>query len=240
MLKGEINIKKHRISNNLTYIEFETIEESKKWGAEHYYTWALAYKQARQVWDSNWTKDHNVNLYDLFLGAVYRPLDIYCGYNYKEINRFMRTGKDLHSELWCKIAALIQVQLNSAPILKENIVTYRLVSDEFIEYMNEQERKGYPIIDKGFLSTGLIKQTLLKNSLNYGRYDNLLKLYVRMPAFAIYIPEIVPGREEEQELLLDSWGVFRILKAPYRDHESNKIIHECELEYQKSFGGLLY
>lgn len=226
--------------NNIEYTEFETIEESRKWGEEHYHTWARAYYQAKKVWehDKEWCSQHGLNPYNQFLLCFSQSIDCYCGFKYKEINNFMRFHRDTESQMWGKMSAIIQMHINSTPIIKDNIVVYRLVPNEFVETMYAQHKNSkedIPLVDKGFLSTSLVRECITQSTTDYGKYHNLLKLYLRTHALGVYVPSVVDNREDEQELLLDSCGIIKPLNKTYYDSQIDKRVFECELSYFKPY-----
>lgn len=225
---------KKYIVNNTEYTEFETKEECRRWGIEHYGEWSKVYNQANQVWDNLWGKHHGITEFDLWLAEFYQAIKFYCGYGYKEINNFMRKNENKQLQLCGMMAAIIQMNICSTPLIKENIVTYRLVSDDFIEQIKTNQKNKEPTIDKGFLSTSFLKEYIIKDELDYGHHKNMLKLYLNSFAYGIYIPSVVMNREDEQEMLFDSDAYIDPIRTPYRDLQSGKIIHECMLSYNKN------
>lgn len=55
------------------------------------------------------------------------------------------------------MATILTVMLSMAPRVPNNIVAYRLVCDDFIRSLIENNKKEMPTIEKGFISTSLVK-----------------------------------------------------------------------------------
>ena len=125
------------------------------------------------------------------------------------------------------MATILTVILSMAPRVPNNIVAYRLVCDDFIRSLIENNKKEMPTIEKGFISTSLVK-SIVNSDEAYSYQENLLKIYVPKYTIGIYVNEITK-RKKEQELLLFPNGYFRLIKKPY--NEGNKMVYECELFY---------
>ncbi|MCP8365780.1 ADP-ribosyltransferase [Clostridioides difficile] len=120
--------------------------------------------------------------------------------------------------------------LSSAPKIPDNIITYRLVDDNFIRKLiiNNKKNPYLAIQEKGFLSTSL-STNIVKSSQPYADYENLLKIYVRKNSIGVYVNAITSRKE--QELLLYPGGHLALIRYPYINIILNKRIYECDLIY---------
>ncbi|MBE6062577.1 MAG: hypothetical protein E7207_03260 [Clostridium butyricum] len=153
-------------------------------------------------------------------------IECYCGYNYEQINEYLRFDKKNDLYIYMEMADILAILLSMAPRIPENIVVYRLVCDEFINQLIANNRDGIPLLEKGFISTSLLKD-IIKSEESYSRYKNLLKIYVKKGTIGIYVNEITTRAEEE--ILLYPNGYFKLLRKPYQYKDKN--VYECELFY---------
>lgn len=220
MIKEKIdNLRYGIIQNNINisdYIEFEDINEAERWGGKHYYKWAEEYKKNMYI-------AKNV----IKTSCITSVIECYCGYSYKEINEYLRLEIDKNN-LGREMANGLAIMLSMAPRIPNNIVAYRLVCDEFVIKMIDNNKQGITTIEKGFISTSLTKD-IINSGDPYSEHNNLLKIYIPKNTLGIHVNAVT--RREEQEVLLFPNGYFKLIKSPYM--EGNKKVYECELFYFK-------
>ena len=220
------------------YREFIDEESAFQWGNEHYTLWSEEYKRQHSIFHSIHQKEEVVKYYS-------------GGFEFNVINNYMRgidrvLRKYPHEQVEyfsSKIPLLLEV-VKSSPVLPENIVLYRLVCDEFIHELLENDEQNKDTIEKGFISTSLLKNKREQRE-NYDRTSHMLKIYVDKGIVGTYLPLVV-DMKFEQEMLLSPNGYFHLLKEPYKsenrkvyDKFSHRyevfptIIYECKLYYTK-------
>lgn len=207
-----------KFDNNIeknNYREFIKREDAEVWGKKYYCKYAQQYKKimesAKKV---------------IKAPCIDATIECYCGYNYEQINEYLRFDKKNDLYIYMEMADILAILLSMAPRIPENIVVYRLVCDEFINKLIENNRKGIPLQEKGFISTSLIKD-IIKSEECYSDHNNLLKIYVKKGTVGIYVNEVT--RRAEEEILLYPNGYFKLLEKPYQ--YSDKEVYECELFY---------
>lgn len=197
------------------YKEFKNIQEAQAWGMEHYAQWAKQYKNIMEMAD-------NAVKNSLFTN----PLECYCGYSYKQINRFLRNGIDNEYNIYRELADVLSLVLCSAPRIPYNLVLYRLVNDEFIKKLIIKNKRSTPIQEKGFMSTSLLKNITNENE-PYASEKNLLKIFVCKGTIGAYV-NVITVRNEEEMLLFPNM-YLGLSSYPYKDNKSGKTIFECKL-----------
>lgn len=219
MIKQKIDKFRYgKIINNIIreeYIEFKDVNDAEKWGKTHYRNWSEEYKSNMNITKKVITDSENTSV-----------IESYCGYGYREINEYLRFSRDNEHNYAKNMATTLAVMLSMAPRVPNNVVAYRLVCDEFIRRLIENNRKEIPTIEKGFISTSLVKDIINSDEV-YSKHNNLLKIYIPQDTVGIYVNEI--AKRTEQELLLFPNGYFRLIRNPY--NEGNKMVYECELFY---------
>lgn len=202
--------------NKKSYREFTDISEAEQWGKQYYGEWAKVYKN---------------NMYlanGVLVSCFSSPIECYCGYLYRQINKYLRFKiEESDTGAYEKMAYLLAISLVNAPRIEEDIIVYRLVSESFIKNLLSNHKKGIPTIEKGFISTSLLKN-ITENEEYYANSPYLIKLYVKKQTIGIYVP-CIANRETEQEMLLFPNGYFKIIDGPYRNN--GKTVYECELFY---------
>lgn len=205
------------IDNKEKYLEFKNQEEARAWGIKNYKHWADKYKQVMQM--SNM----------VIKGCLYKnPLECYCGYSYRQINEFLRYDKDNKSHTYRELADILSMVLCSAPSVPQDLVLYRMVNDEFVNRLieNNKNTPPAPIQEKGFMSTSLLKSVTNQNE-PYAKEKNLLKIFVPKNTIGVYV-NAVTSRSEEEMLLLPNM-YLGLVSYPYNDKETKKLVFECEL-----------
>lgn len=201
------------IENKNSYVHFMGEKETEQWGMLHYNQWAIKYKMIMNM------------AQDVFRGTyAYNTVEVYCGYKFREINTFLRTGIDCENRTYREVADILALAICSAPRIPCDVVLYRMVEDDFIKQLI-QCNKGcnpVPVLEKGFMSTSLLKRIAFEDD-----RKNLLKIYVEKNTCGIYV-NAVAKRDEEEMLLLPNM-YLRLIEYPYFDEESGKTIYECKL-----------
>ncbi|QSX04663.1 hypothetical protein JYG23_08065 [Sedimentibacter sp. zth1] len=213
------SIKYGEISCNISYddyLEFKSNKECKKWGFVHYGEWSKNYKSNMH----NMKKIGKSTFVDICLEG-------YCGYLYKDINIYLRNNDENDILESYKITAhVLAAVLCMAPRIPDNIVVYRLVCDEFIEELIENNKKGIPTLERGFISTSMTLD-IVKSEEPYNLHENLLKIYVSKDTIGVYVNSV--ANRSENEILLYPNGYLRLIKKPYK--QLNKIVYECVIIY---------
>lgn len=200
------------------YVQFTDPSVAKDWGNFHYAEWSQKYMKLMEV-----TK----HLFDI--PNIRSPLEKYCGYDYRHINNYLRNGIDNSNKDYRELSDFLSIVLSSAPRIPENIVVYRLVCDKFVESLISDNKldRSTPTIEKGFMSTSLIKD-ICYNHEDYSAEKNLLKIYVPKGTMGIYVSNITHRNEEE---ILLRPNLFLGLSAyPYYDKITGKQVYECQLK----------
>lgn len=208
----------YRILDKDSYKEIKSKEEAEIWGEHHYKDWSELYKHIK----NNYSHIKNNSL-------IKAPLECYCGYTYNDINKYLRSDSHEEYNTPREMANILSIILCSAPNIPENIILYRLVCDEFIKGLIENNKKTppTPFLEKGFMSTSLLKDIVFLDE-NYSKEKNLLKLYVKKGTIGAYVNAI--SRRREEEILLVPNMYVAMTKYPYKDKELDKIVYECIIE----------
>ncbi|MGX9758796.1 ADP-ribosyltransferase [Clostridioides difficile] len=199
------------------YLELMTKEDATTWGLANYASWSNEYKKIMQI-----------NKKALEINTFTSPIEDYCGYLYIGINTYLRFGEKDENNICRELSHILAIALSSAPRIPENIVTYRVVSDEFIQELIKNNKEDIPTQERGFLSTSLITNIVTVGEA-YNVHNNLLKIYVDKGSIGIYVNGVV--RRNEQEVLLYPNGYLYLIEYPYKDENLNKIVYECKLFY---------
>lgn len=205
-----------KMNNNIIssdYIEFKEDKVAEAWGNKYYQEWSKHYKDSMRV-AKEVVKRSCMN----------SSLEFYCGYSHRQINEYLRF--DTEDYLYGEMSDILAITLSMAPRVPNNIIVYRLVCDQFINQLIENNKEGIPVQEKGFISTSITKN-IVNAGEPYCNHSSMLKIYVKENTVGIYVNGV--ARRPEQELLLYPNGFFRLLKNPYEDN--NKKIYECELFY---------
>ena len=174
---------KQKIMKYSNYKEFKNINESVAWGKIHF---------------GNWLKDYQLEgqkRYGLDEDVRYVAFSYYCGNFFRAINEYLRFDHPI-SEKGKYYISLIRRELNKFYI-NENIITYRILSEKALRAMsNGKIKKGTELIEKGFLSTGLVYEEI--KSIHKDNY--VLQILVNSGTHGIYL-DFISNRQNEQELL---------------------------------------
>ncbi len=123
-------------------------------------------------------------------------------------------------------AHVLAAVLCMAPKIPDNIVVYRLVCDEFIKELVENNKQGIPTLEHRFISTSMTLD-IVKSEEPYNLHKNLLKIYVSKDTIGVYVNSV--ANRSENEILLYPNGYLRLIKKPYK--QLNKIVYECVIIY---------
>lgn len=208
--------------NESDYLEFKEVNDVEEWGKNHYFKWSEEYKNNMNIMKEAMreAKEGVENFRSTYV------IEGYCGYDNRKINDYLRYNIDDKDKLGREMATILGILLTMAPRVPENIIVYRLVCDNFVKELIENNKIGKPTVDRGFISTSLLKEIVNLDEA-YSGHNNLLKIYVPKNTVGIYVNGI--EKREEQELLLFPNGWFRLIKSPYID--CNKKVYECEIFY---------
>lgn len=211
---GKIN---HSVDDKVGYREFKTASEAEEWGMKHYLNWAKQYKKSMKLAENT-----------VKTSLCTAPIECYCGYSYKQINNFLRNGLDSEGNLYRELADILSIVLCNAPKIPCDIVVYRFVNSEFISELikDNKEDMPFPIQEKGFMSTSLIKD-IVNQEEPYATSNNLLKIYVEKGTIGVYVNAVT--KRSEEEMLLFPNMYLGLIDYPYHDKDSGKTIYECKL-----------
>lgn len=199
------------------YREFQNANEAQEWGMTLYRNWAEQYMKVMKMAGSM-----------VKSGLYSAPLECYCGYLYRQINKFLRYDRDDQNHTYRELSHILSIVLCSAPRIPCNLVLYRMVNDEFINMLVAENKSDMPtpIQERGFMST-----SLLKNIINvdepYAAEKNLLKIYIPKDTIGVYVNAVTTRNEEE--MLLCPNMFLGLASYPYYDQESGKNVYECQL-----------
>lgn len=205
-----------KIIGKENYKEFENKEESQKWGKIYYSDWGEKYTNLMKS-----VKDKlSMKIFEI-------PVESYCGNTYSSINHYLRNDIHSTSNYEREISDMLIIAIHSAPRIPNDIIVYRLVSDNFIKHLIENNKKGkYLTTEKGFMSTSMLKN-ITELDERYTTYSNLLKIYVPKGMLGLYVNSVT-GRKEE-EILFPPNLDLSLIAYPYKDKETKKTIYECRL-----------
>lgn len=198
------------------YIEFTSQKEIDEWGNKYYSEWSEKYGPVFQRF-SKFTRN------SLFV----EPVEQYCGYKYREINHSLRYDEDNQYRV---LADILSVVICSAPPIPCDLIGYRLVSDDVadkmfnIKHLKKTDIGIVPYLEKGFMSISLSKNITKLNE-HYSGNNNLLKVYIRNGIDGIYVNSITSRPEEE--IILRPNLYVKLMKYPYKDVDTGKIVYEC-------------
>ena len=203
-----------------SYHEFASFDDAENWGMSRYSAWANTYKNVFSLTYARYTRYDSRHP----LALIEEPIELYCGYRYREINDYLRTHTVPASFPKIPIyAATMSNAILSAPTTDLNLIAYRQVSDAAVQDILEAHENETLYCEKGFMSVALHKETCIENC---GNEPNVLKIYMPKNIPAVYVNSIV--RRDEAELLIAPEMVLRLIATPYLD-PSEKMIYEVEL-----------
>lgn len=194
------------------YMTFTSDEQATAWGYSHYKDWAEEYKVQTR------------NAERIFYGE-YSMIEYYCGYIYKSMNAYLR-GEEcgLTKEHVNHMVSLLTLHLCQAPCIPDDIVVYRVVSNEFANKLFNDNKNDLPTFEKGFMSTSLLDNIAANGKFAGDKY--LLKIYIPKGTVGIYVNPITP--RTEQEVLIAPNRQLAMIGYPQQGAHG-KIVVECKL-----------
>lgn len=112
-------------------------------------------------------------------------VECYCGYNYRQINEYLRSDtKEDKDNLYQEMSDILVIILSMASRVPHDIIVYRLVCDNFIDELIENNKEGIPTLERGFISTSLTID-IVNSKEFYSNYRNILKIYVKADTVGI-------------------------------------------------------
>lgn len=207
----------HNVNDSEKYLEFRDPLKAKEWGTHYYAKWAQTYSRLMKI------ASHSFDIPNMI-----SPIERYCGYTFRHINAYLRNNIDTENNSYREASDFLSFVLCSAPRIPCNVVVYRLVCDEFIEKLIENNKCNppTPTLEKGFMSTSLT-QDIVKQPEHYSAERNLLKIFVPKGTMGIYVNNICHRNEEE--ILLRPNLYLGLSSYPYIDISMKKTIYECRL-----------
>lgn len=119
-----------KIIGKENYKEFENKEESQKWGKIYYSDWGEKYTNLMKS-----VKDKlSMKIFEI-------PVESYCGNTYSSINCYLRNDIHSTSNYEREISDMLIIAIHSAPRIPNDIIVYRLVSDNFIKHLIENNKR---------------------------------------------------------------------------------------------------
>ncbi|HIW31289.1 MAG TPA: minor capsid protein [Candidatus Paenibacillus intestinavium] len=166
-------------SRNSETIEFKTAQEATEWVDE-----------VSPDWLKVMTPSEKSNL------------RLYTGDDYVDVNAALREGIDIDD--WKEVIDDVSKGIQKF-ILRDNIVTYRGISDNYLKGINPTDLIGAIITDAAFQSSSLLKDKAFKGQ---------IQLQIHAPAGSRGAPVmLISSHPEEFEYLLDKETRYVILEA---------------------------
>ena len=193
--------------------QFSNDTLSKETLIEHFSAWANAQKQI----------DLEIKSACLEADSRYltKLIELYCGYQYRQINAYLRHNEDLDNFEFREKSHLLTLIVYNAPRLHQDFIVYRSVCPEFIKKLCSNETA----FEKGFMSTTCDFQY----ALNYKDEDSILKIHVPPLTPCIYTDIIID--REESELVFPPNAGLKLISGPHQVHNSKKLMFECTMFY---------
>lgn len=131
MRYGELN---WTLKDKGSYKKFIDSKDCIEWGKCIYSDWAEKYKESMRLMNQVKT-DSSLET---------NPLECYCGYSYKYINEFLRTG-EINDQIYSNMTDLLIFTLCSAPKIPENIVLYRVIGRDIAKeiFLKNKNKKPF-------------------------------------------------------------------------------------------------
>lgn len=208
------------------YKEFKDEKDVKKWADGLYKEW---YENLTQMQYQFYTKKHFE-----FTGSTYLNMDktavsIYKGSGYENMNSVLRGVKNINDESEYKwLCSKLIFEMLLAPRLDKDIVVYRFVNKTTFELIKNEIKNHNGYLEKGFLSTTLLKDKINKEHEHYNNHNYILKIYVKKGNVAVYsslFDKNMDGKSEYEMIFLNN-GILSIKE----DYSSRNNILECLYE----------
>ena len=201
------NLKNDNNSNEKEpdYEEFKDEKDVKKWADGLYKKW---YENLKQMQNKFYTEKHFEFTGSTFLNLDLTAVSIYKGSGYENMNSVLRGVKNINNESeykWLCLKLIFEMLL--APRLDKDIVVYRFVNETTFKLIKNEINKGNAYVEKGFLSTTLLKDKINKKHEPYNNHNYILKIYVEKGNVAVYssiFEENTDGKSEYEMILLNN------------------------------------
>lgn len=191
--------------------------DAEQWGNNNYAAWSTKYKQNMRI---------AAEIEGRNTAYPFATIERYCGYEYRQINNYLRGCFD--DELFAvykEMSHILTMLICDAPTISNNIVVYRMACDEFIDHLYQQNKNGKPAVEKGFMSTGLL-ENIAEQSDPYAEHKHILKIYVPKGTPGIYVNSI--AKRSEQEILIAPNRFLGMINYPHVE-KNGKTMIECKL-----------
>lgn len=194
------------------YLSFTSDEQATVWGYSHYNDWAEKYKsQTRQA--------------EQTLTGEYSMVEYYCGYLHKSMNGYLRGARCFpFEEQTSYMVRLLNLYLCQAPRIPNDIIVYRVVPDDFVNKLFQNNKDCVPTYERGFMSTSLL-ETIAENE-EYASNKHLLKIYVPKNTIGLYVNPVTARKE--QEILIAPNRQLAMIGYPQKGSHG-KYVTECML-----------
>lgn len=196
------NLKNDKNSNEK---EFNDEIIVKEWANRLYKEW---YENLKQMQSQFCTNKQFEFTGSAFLKMNETAVSIYKGSGYQNMNGVLRGVKNIENESefkWLCLKLIFEMLL--APRLDKDIVVYRFVDSETFNLIKNEINKGNAYVEKGFLSTTLLKDKINKEHEPYNNHNYILKIYVEKGNVAVYssiFDENTDGKSEYEMILLNN------------------------------------
>lgn len=215
------SLKNSNYSNiKIKFKEFVDEKDVDVWAKDNYSDWK------KQL---NWKK-----LEDNRSSGKSSAIELYRGDGYNYINGLLRGNicfnKGDHETYYKDLGIELAKDIKAAGPLSENIIVYRSVDDETFEMILDELIRENKFIEKGFLSTTLLKEKVMSGEERYV-CDNrcILKIYVKKGTRGAYTSIFFDTIGEYEMTFLNN-SVLKLKSPPYVYINNNKIILECNFE----------
>lgn len=147
-------------------------------------------------------------------------VELYCGYDYRHMNDYLRFGEDTNSHEYREKSHLLSLIIYLAPRIPCDTVVYRSVCSNFIADL----LKNGTAYEKGFMSTTLD----FDYACRYHEDHSILKIFVKRNTPCIFT-DVIKNREESEVLFPPCAGLQLISST--NKLGTHKKIYECNLFY---------
>ncbi|MBP3805916.1 MAG: hypothetical protein J6I76_18865 [Oribacterium sp.] len=163
MIGKKENLKKYR--------EIRTKEEARDFQKRYYGDYCSEYNINRKKMKSC--------SYEYRMIYAGKPIEVYLGEVYSQVNAYMRGIEQPQDDYRRYDLDMLIDRINEiiycAPTLPEDIVVYRAIDEKTLNIIMQSVKEYNAYIEKGFMSTSLLKESLLEDN---SSYTDLLKIYV--------------------------------------------------------------
>ena len=154
------------------------------------------------------------------------PMEVYLGNMYSSINGYMRgcyqPSDDQIADYDMLIDRINEIIL-CAPVLPENLVVYRAVSNTTVKKIMMQVKEYENYMENAFMSTSLLYETILEE---FSSEFDVLKIYVPKGAHVLGTDGIKDRNENEMLFCEKQWLKYI---GQYTDKVTKRNIYEFEI-----------